>query len=60
MALRRSRTIGGIFHDPDLFDEPETFKPERYLSSEYGTKAGVDVSAFRHTLVFGAGRVRLK
>jgi hypothetical protein len=56
----RSRTIGGIFHDPDVFDEPESFKPERYLSSEYGTKNGVDASAFRHTLPFGAGRVSLK
>uniref|UniRef100_A0A0W0F4D7 Putative cytochrome P450 n=1 Tax=Moniliophthora roreri TaxID=221103 RepID=A0A0W0F4D7_MONRR len=31
-----------IYHDPDYFDEPETFLPERYLNSEYGTKPGAD------------------
>ena len=48
---------GGINHDPDVYDAPETFNPDRYLRSEYGTKPGVDESDFRHTLIFGAGRV---
>jgi len=47
----------GINHDPDVFDKPETFNPDRYLRSEYGTKPGVDETNFRHTLIFGAGRV---
>jgi hypothetical protein len=48
---------GGINHDPELFEDPEAFNPDRYLRSEYGTKPGVDVTDFRHTIMFGAGRV---
>jgi hypothetical protein len=48
---------GGINHDPDVYDHPEIFNPDRYLQKEYGTKQGVDESDFRHTLIFGAGRV---
>jgi hypothetical protein len=29
---------GGIYHHPDYFDEPETFKPEKYLNNPYGTR----------------------
>ncbi|PBK75563.1 cytochrome P450 [Armillaria solidipes] len=46
----------GIFHDPDVYDEPEVFNPDRYLLTEHGTKPGVDDSAFRSTLAFGSGR----
>ncbi|KAL1734779.1 cytochrome P450 [Schizophyllum commune] len=46
----------GLFHDPDLFDEPYTFNPDRYMLTEHGTKPGVDDSAFRNTLIFGFGR----
>jgi cytochrome P450 len=49
--------IGGINHDPQLFDDPETFNPDRYLGSEYGLKPGIDDIDFRHTISFGAGRV---
>ncbi|KAL1719677.1 cytochrome P450 [Schizophyllum commune] len=45
-----------IYHDEDTFDEPHTFKPERFLLTPFGTKPGVDDSAFRSTLMFGAGR----
>ncbi|KAJ7108007.1 cytochrome P450 [Mycena crocata] len=46
----------GIFHDPDLYDDPENFIPERYILSEDGTKAGVDGSYLRPNWVFGVGR----
>lgn len=40
-----------------LYDEPEVFRPERFLPSKYGTKEGVDTSDFRDNFVFGSGRV---
>ncbi|KAL4260005.1 cytochrome P450 family protein [Pleurotus pulmonarius] len=46
----------GVFHDPELFDDPESFKPERYLLSEFGTKPGADTEGLRDSLPFGAGR----
>ncbi|KAF8216492.1 cytochrome P450 [Mycena galopus ATCC 62051] len=47
--------VWGIFHDPELFDNPEDFIPDRYLT-ENGTKPGVDGSNLRPTLPFGGGR----
>ncbi|KAL1736902.1 cytochrome P450 [Schizophyllum commune] len=44
--------VGNLY----TFDEPHTFKPERFLLTPFGTKPGVDGSAFRSTLMFGAGR----
>lgn len=52
-----SALTGGIYHDPQVFDDPEIFDPDRYIRTEYGTKAGVDDSDFRHTFIFGSGRV---
>ncbi|KAJ7621360.1 cytochrome P450 [Roridomyces roridus] len=46
----------GIFHDPELFEDPETFQPRRYLLTENGTKPGVDGSDLRHSFAFGVGR----
>ncbi|KAK7019954.1 putative cytochrome P450 [Favolaschia claudopus] len=50
--------IWGIFHDPELYDDPEDFIPERYLLSENGTKPGIgiDGSDLRPNLPFGVGR----
>jgi len=40
-----------------LYDEPDDFRPERFLESQYGTKKDADVSDFRDNLAFGSGRV---
>jgi len=48
--------IWGLFHDPELFADPDTFNPDRYILTEFGTRPGVDDGDFRHTLPFGFGR----
>jgi cytochrome P450 len=48
---------GAIFRDPELFDDPDSFEPERYMKTEFGTKSEVQGRDFRDTLVFGSGRV---
>ncbi|KAI8961019.1 cytochrome P450 [Daldinia sp. FL1419] len=48
--------IYGLFHDPDLYDDPEIFNPERFLNSPFGTKQGAYTGAYRNNLAFGAGR----
>lgn len=40
-----------------MFDDPDVFRPERFLDSQYGTKAGADVSDYRDNFSFGSGRV---
>jgi hypothetical protein len=32
----------GILHDPDSYDDPESFRPERFLQHTYGLKADVN------------------
>lgn len=50
--------LGGIMHDPDVFESPEEFKPERYLESETSTIEGaLGALNMRANLPFGAGRV---
>ncbi|KAK7437469.1 hypothetical protein VKT23_018540 [Stygiomarasmius scandens] len=47
----------GIYHDPEMYDDPEVFNPDRYLGNPTGTKAGVDIRDFRNTnIAFGGGR----
>ncbi|KAF5358757.1 hypothetical protein D9758_008555 [Tetrapyrgos nigripes] len=46
----------GIYHDPDVYENPEIFNPDRYLQNEFGAKPGVDVSDFRNNIIFGSGR----
>ncbi|EUC41238.1 hypothetical protein COCMIDRAFT_40564 [Bipolaris oryzae ATCC 44560] len=48
--------VHGIFHDPDFYDHPEEFRPERFLKTEFGTKPGVDMTGYRNNFTFGAGR----
>ncbi|EIN06320.1 cytochrome P450 [Punctularia strigosozonata HHB-11173 SS5] len=48
--------LWGIYHDPDVFDDPESFIPDRFLESEFGVRPGVDGSVFKHTMPFGFGR----
>lgn len=50
----------GIFHNPELYDDPELFRPERYLESKHGTKPGADTKFFRDNFAFGAGRVSFR
>ncbi|KAF8602930.1 cytochrome P450 [Ceratobasidium sp. AG-I] len=46
----------GMAHDPDVFERPEDFWPDRWLSNEFGTKPGVDNTDRRNTIWFGSGR----
>ncbi|CAE6457751.1 unnamed protein product [Rhizoctonia solani] len=46
----------GMFHDPDVYERPEDFWPDRWLLNEFGTKPGVDNSDRRNNIWFGSGR----
>ncbi|KAJ3873641.1 cytochrome P450 [Lentinula edodes] len=46
----------GIFHDPDIYDDPKIFNPDRYMHNEHGTKPNTDTRSFRTDMGFGSGR----
>lgn len=45
-----------MLHDPDAYEDPDTFRPERFMSSKFGTKDGVSDEGRREDLHFGGGR----
>lgn len=46
----------GMLHDPDSYDQPDTFMPERFLTSPFGTKPGADDTGRSKDIYFGGGR----
>lgn len=48
--------VWGMMQDPEVFDEPNAFRPERFLLTEHGTKQGVDASDWRTSIPFGSGK----
>ena len=53
----RLRAHRAIHHNPDHYDRPGEFMPERYLKNEFGFKDGCTVdTSLRRTYGFGAGR----
>lgn len=45
-----------MLHDPEVYERPDDFWPDRWISNEFGTKAGVDDSDRRNNIWFGSGR----
>ncbi|KAL8290641.1 hypothetical protein RQP46_002899 [Phenoliferia psychrophenolica] len=48
--------LWSIMHDPDCFDQPDEFIPERFLENKFGLKKGASEDGWRSTMPFGVGR----
>jgi len=45
-----------FLHDPNMYDDPESFSPDRFLLNEFGLAHPELVEEYRNTYTFGAGR----
>lgn len=44
-----------IFHDPEMYNGPEIFKPEHYVRMLFSIKEGIDTKSYRNNLAFRSG-----
>ena len=51
LGTNANSTIGGVFHDPEVFPKPDEFNPDRWLQDD-------KKSDHTYDLVFGTARVR--
>lgn len=49
--------VCGVLHDPEMFESPDSFMPERYMDSKTGIRPGLIESEYKilNELNFGCG-----